>query len=284
MKFCLFVFYFQRVSTATGENRHYCYPHFTCAVDTENIRRVFNDCRDIIQRMHLRQYELLWFLSLFFSRKSVCACTISSVFIFCQSRKSSLVSTSSIHTFIYFISKNKLGVCQHIFCARRSKSSFPFSLTFLIEEQNIFFSCSFQDLRDAHVEFVWCSLSYSIISLYLLFSSSSSFSHSSFELKKISFLMSYSCIDWFPSVRRVQSVCRLVVLCFISLRVCVPTVTVKKKIFISLSSLLIQLFISILILKRKANWSPIFQKEKWSNLGLSAFFSFFLLLFQLYQQ
>lgn len=34
-------------------------PHFTCAVDTENIRRVFNDCRDIIQRMHLRQYELL---------------------------------------------------------------------------------------------------------------------------------------------------------------------------------------------------------------------------------
>lgn len=50
---------FQRVSTATGENRHYCYPHFTCAVDTENIRRVFSDCRDIIQRMHLRQYELL---------------------------------------------------------------------------------------------------------------------------------------------------------------------------------------------------------------------------------
>ncbi|KOB52210.1 G protein alpha S subunit Gs1 [Operophtera brumata] len=38
---------------------HYCYPHFTCAVDTENIKRVFNDCRDIIQRMHLRQYELL---------------------------------------------------------------------------------------------------------------------------------------------------------------------------------------------------------------------------------
>lgn len=78
-------------------------------------------------------------VSLFLSRNSVCVCTISSVFIFCQSRKSSLVSTSSIHTFIYFISKNKLGVCQHIFCARRSKSSFPFSLTFLIEEQNIFF-------------------------------------------------------------------------------------------------------------------------------------------------
>lgn len=52
--------FFQRISTASGDGRHYCYPHFTCAVDTENIRRVFNDCRDIIQRMHLRQYELLW--------------------------------------------------------------------------------------------------------------------------------------------------------------------------------------------------------------------------------
>lgn len=53
------VFSPQRISTASGDGRHYCYPHFTCAVDTENIRRVFNDCRDIIQRMHLRQYELL---------------------------------------------------------------------------------------------------------------------------------------------------------------------------------------------------------------------------------
>ncbi|KAH1000605.1 hypothetical protein HUJ04_012912 [Dendroctonus ponderosae] len=50
---------FLRISTASGEGKHYCYPHFTCAVDTENIKRVFNDCRDIIQRMHLRQYELL---------------------------------------------------------------------------------------------------------------------------------------------------------------------------------------------------------------------------------
>uniref|UniRef100_A0A8C2ZHB2 Guanine nucleotide-binding protein G(s) subunit alpha n=1 Tax=Cyclopterus lumpus TaxID=8103 RepID=A0A8C2ZHB2_CYCLU len=50
---------FLRISTASGDGRHYCYPHFTCAVDTENIRRVFHDCRDIIQRMHLRQYELL---------------------------------------------------------------------------------------------------------------------------------------------------------------------------------------------------------------------------------
>jgi guanine nucleotide-binding protein G(s) subunit alpha len=50
---------FLRISTATGDTRHSCYPHFTCAVDTENIRRVFNDCRDIIQRWHLIQYELL---------------------------------------------------------------------------------------------------------------------------------------------------------------------------------------------------------------------------------
>uniref|UniRef100_A0A915ACQ2 Guanine nucleotide-binding protein G(s) subunit alpha n=1 Tax=Parascaris univalens TaxID=6257 RepID=A0A915ACQ2_PARUN len=50
---------FLRISTAASDGRHHCYPHFTCAVDTENIRRVFNDCRDIIQRIHLRQYELL---------------------------------------------------------------------------------------------------------------------------------------------------------------------------------------------------------------------------------
>lgn len=50
---------FLKISTATGDGKHYVYPHFTCAVDTENIKRVFEDCRDIIQRMHLRQYELI---------------------------------------------------------------------------------------------------------------------------------------------------------------------------------------------------------------------------------
>lgn len=50
---------FLKISAEPGKQKHYCYPHFTCAVDTENIRRVFNDCKDIIQRMHLRQYELL---------------------------------------------------------------------------------------------------------------------------------------------------------------------------------------------------------------------------------
>lgn len=57
--FTIFFTFLQRISTASGDGKHYCYPHFTCAVDTENIKRVFNDCRDIIQRMHLRQYELL---------------------------------------------------------------------------------------------------------------------------------------------------------------------------------------------------------------------------------
>ena len=56
---------FLQISQHTGQgdnkqhNAHHCYPHFTCAVDTENIRRVFNDCRDIIQRLHLQMYELL---------------------------------------------------------------------------------------------------------------------------------------------------------------------------------------------------------------------------------
>ncbi|CAO2613741.1 Guanine nucleotide-binding protein G(s) subunit alpha [Lemmus lemmus] len=50
---------FLNISTARGDGRHSCYPHFTCAVDTENIRCVFKDCCDIIQRMHPRQYELL---------------------------------------------------------------------------------------------------------------------------------------------------------------------------------------------------------------------------------
>ena len=48
--------------TNQGDKQHrsrHCYPHFTCAVDTENIRRVFNDCRDIIQRVHLTMYEIL---------------------------------------------------------------------------------------------------------------------------------------------------------------------------------------------------------------------------------
>ncbi|CAN2387752.1 Guanine nucleotide-binding protein G(s) subunit, partial [Pristimantis euphronides] len=45
---------FLRISTTTGDGRRRCYPLFTCAVDTQHTRRVFNDCRDIIQRTHPR--------------------------------------------------------------------------------------------------------------------------------------------------------------------------------------------------------------------------------------
>nr|7SR8_A Chain A, a modified Guanine nucleotide-binding protein G(q) subunit alpha [Homo sapiens]8EIT_A Chain A, A modified Guanine nucleotide-binding protein G(q) subunit alpha [Homo sapiens]8EJC_A Chain A, A modified Guanine nucleotide-binding protein G(q) subunit alpha [Homo sapiens]8EJK_A Chain A, A modified Guanine nucleotide-binding protein G(q) subunit alpha [Homo sapiens] len=50
---------FVDISTASGDGRHICYPHFTCAVDTENARRIFNDCKDIILQMNLREYNLV---------------------------------------------------------------------------------------------------------------------------------------------------------------------------------------------------------------------------------
>ena len=48
---------FLRISQQAHEEDKYalrrlhCYPYFTCAVDTENIRSVFNDCRDVIHRL-----------------------------------------------------------------------------------------------------------------------------------------------------------------------------------------------------------------------------------------
>lgn len=36
-----------------------CYSHFTCAVDTENIKRVFNDCNHIIRAEILNSIGLL---------------------------------------------------------------------------------------------------------------------------------------------------------------------------------------------------------------------------------
>ncbi|KAG9491310.1 hypothetical protein GDO78_000029 [Eleutherodactylus coqui] len=44
--------------TLMGDERN-CYPHFTCAVDTENIQRVFNDCQDILKKMYLCQSKML---------------------------------------------------------------------------------------------------------------------------------------------------------------------------------------------------------------------------------
>ncbi len=37
----------------------YFYPHFTCAIDTENIRRVFDGCKGIVQRWYLEKTPLL---------------------------------------------------------------------------------------------------------------------------------------------------------------------------------------------------------------------------------
>ncbi|KAK9890954.1 hypothetical protein WA026_013294 [Henosepilachna vigintioctopunctata] len=50
---------FQKISKDTNHEDHRCYPHFTCAVDTENIKRVFDDCRDSIQWKYLKEFDLL---------------------------------------------------------------------------------------------------------------------------------------------------------------------------------------------------------------------------------
>ncbi|XP_033095424.1 guanine nucleotide-binding protein G(s) subunit alpha-like [Anneissia japonica] len=47
---------FEAISTSKSDDQKFrknCYPHFTCAVDTENIKHVFDSCRDMIQRLHL---------------------------------------------------------------------------------------------------------------------------------------------------------------------------------------------------------------------------------------
>nr|XP_060616221.1 guanine nucleotide-binding protein G(s) subunit alpha-like [Anolis sagrei ordinatus] len=40
-------------------DKHSYYTHFTCAVDAENVQKAFNDCGDVIQRLHFRQYKSL---------------------------------------------------------------------------------------------------------------------------------------------------------------------------------------------------------------------------------
>lgn len=46
-------------SKGTVHEDHDCYPHFTCAVDTRNIERIFDSCRFIIQREHLKKMGVL---------------------------------------------------------------------------------------------------------------------------------------------------------------------------------------------------------------------------------
>ncbi len=39
--------------------KKFCIPYFTCAVDTDNIQRVFKGCCNILQREHLEKFGLL---------------------------------------------------------------------------------------------------------------------------------------------------------------------------------------------------------------------------------
>ncbi|XP_045483544.1 guanine nucleotide-binding protein G(s) subunit alpha [Harmonia axyridis] len=50
---------FEKICKHTNHADHRLYPHFTCAVDTENIKRVFDDCRDSIQWKYLKEFDLL---------------------------------------------------------------------------------------------------------------------------------------------------------------------------------------------------------------------------------
>ena len=53
---------FLRIASESNGNAHkdhYCYPHFTCAVDTKNIERIFHSTRIIIQKEHLKKIGVL---------------------------------------------------------------------------------------------------------------------------------------------------------------------------------------------------------------------------------
>jgi len=46
------------ISAVSRESR-LCFPHFTCAVDTDNMRKIFEDCRLMIIRIHLDRFGIL---------------------------------------------------------------------------------------------------------------------------------------------------------------------------------------------------------------------------------
>ena len=48
----------QNRATSNGSSRA-CFPHFTCAVDTDHMRKIFDDCRTMIQRIHLERFGIL---------------------------------------------------------------------------------------------------------------------------------------------------------------------------------------------------------------------------------
>ncbi len=44
------------------------YPHYTCAIDTEKIKKVFEDCKDMIVRLHLNNAGVVWWVDHMTSR------------------------------------------------------------------------------------------------------------------------------------------------------------------------------------------------------------------------
>lgn len=50
---------FNDVGTYQTHFKKFCIPYFTCAVDTENIKRVFKACNNILQKEHLEKTGLI---------------------------------------------------------------------------------------------------------------------------------------------------------------------------------------------------------------------------------
>ena len=41
--------FIQDITKCAADGRHECFPYFTTAIDTKNVRRVFKSCREIIR-------------------------------------------------------------------------------------------------------------------------------------------------------------------------------------------------------------------------------------------
>jgi guanine nucleotide-binding protein G(s) subunit alpha len=53
------VFYKMENNYMSESSQKFCMPYFTCAVDTENIKRVFKACNDILQKEHMEKSGLI---------------------------------------------------------------------------------------------------------------------------------------------------------------------------------------------------------------------------------
>ncbi|KAL3315008.1 hypothetical protein Ciccas_006365 [Cichlidogyrus casuarinus] len=50
---------FMAISNRNADNTRRCYPHYTTAVDTNNIKRVFADCQNMLQRVYMAKMNML---------------------------------------------------------------------------------------------------------------------------------------------------------------------------------------------------------------------------------